>query len=514
MEKVSLYRKYRPQNFKNLVGQDHIRTTLANAVKSGHPAHAYLFCGPRGTGKTSTARLLAKPLNCLNLSEEGEPCDNCEMCTAIREGQLIDLIEIDAASNRGIDEIRELKDKINFAPTRAKNKIYIIDEVHMLTKEAFNALLKTLEEPPAHVFFVLATTEAHKVPETIISRCQRFDFKRISQKAIATRLMYIAQLEKIEVEEEAIQAIAHSAEGGLRDAIGLFEQLILNGKLTFERTKEILGITGESALENLYKFIQTKDNQSALIEIQELYAQGIDLVQFTKDFLELLRNKMIKATQNNNIQEIKFLLKIINNFQTAYEKLKTASIPQLPLEIAVIESSFKIEEKIMPQKIESQTKPSIPQSAKTDNTSIRRHGNIKNISEEERSQPIEKMPLTISYVKENWPRIIDLVKTPFVKLSLKEGKPISVENKEVTIEFTSNFHKDKIDTAEIKHEIENAFEQIFIEKANVIYTVRKIDFTLKQNDEDEKKTDQEKNSNSIANEALEIFGGELIEEEI
>lgn len=162
MPEVSFYRKYRPQNFNNLVGQDHIRSTILNALTEGHPAHAYLFCGPRGTGKTSTARLVAKALNCLKLNENGEPCDECDMCTTIRDGTLIDLIEIDAASNRGIDEIRELKDKINFAPTRAKNKVYIIDEVHMLTKEAFNALLKTLEEPPEHVYFILATTELTK----------------------------------------------------------------------------------------------------------------------------------------------------------------------------------------------------------------------------------------------------------------------------------------------------------------------------------------------------------------
>ena len=240
---MSLYRKYRPQTFAHLVGQDHVSQTLLSALRLGRVSHAYLFTGPRGTGKTSTARLVAKALNCLDESSV-EPCNACEICMEIADGRLIDIIEIDAASNRGIDEMRDLREKIHFAPTRAKLKVYIIDEVHMLTKEAFNALLKTLEEPPEHVYFVLATTEVHKIPETILSRCQRFDFQRIPVKVLVDRLSFIAQEEKIEVEEKALEMIAHHAEGGLRDAIGLLEQMAADGSLTVERVSTVLGIGG------------------------------------------------------------------------------------------------------------------------------------------------------------------------------------------------------------------------------------------------------------------------------
>lgn len=507
MAEVSLYRKYRPQNFTNLVGQDHIRTTLINALKDNHTAHAYLFCGPRGTGKTSTARLIAKALNCQDPKDGYEPCDKCDFCIAISDGSLIDLIEIDAASNRGIDEIRDLKDKINFAPTRTKYKVYIIDEVHMLTKEAFNALLKTLEEPPDHAYFILATTEAHKIPETIISRCQRFDFKRITQKAIVTRLMYIAQLEKIDAQQEAIEAIAHSSEGGLRDAIGLLDQLMIDKKLDFDRVQEVLGISGRSALEKLYSLLKSNSTHNALTEINNLYAEGFDLAQFTKDFLEFLRQKMIEATSQNQMEETRYLLDMIDNFQKAHLMLKTTTIPQLPLEKAIIETTL---EHVVPVQASAQTsaqaavQETVKKTAEEKSVEIqpeRTHASIKkNISEEESSEPEEKVPLTISYVKEHWPRIIERIKTPFVRLSFKEGKPIQVENGEVLVEYTSNFHKEKIDSNEIKVEIESAFNTIFQDPVKIAYVVRKVELTPKTDDDD------------LASHALEMFGGEFIED--
>jgi len=514
MSEVSFYRKYRPQNFNNLVGQDHIKTTIQNALKEGHPAHAYLFCGPRGTGKTSTARLLAKAINCTDLSEDAEPCDKCEMCETIKAGNLIDLIEIDAASNRGIDEIRDLKDKINFAPTRAKNKIYIIDEVHMLTKEAFNALLKTLEEPPSHVFFVLATTESHKVPETIISRCQRFDFKRITKKTISTRLMYIAQMEEIEAEEAAVEAIAHSADGGLRDAIGLLEQLTTEGKLEFDRVRDVLGISGISVLESFYKHLRNNDTNEALGVIQTLYSQGSDLVQFTKDFLEHLRMEMLKATENNNQAEVSYALNTAEIFQDAYNKLKISTIPQLPLEMATIKCTMhSIDIPVAPPKAKKEEEPAeTPEPA-------REHQAIKpNISEQERAEPSEKIPLTISYVKENWPRVLELIKTPFVRMSFKSGKPIQVENNEILIEFGSKFHSEKIDTTENRLEIENAIAQVFEEPAKVKFTVSEVQLSASTPEPESEPVSEpepvkpKEAKPDLANAALDMFGGELIED--
>jgi len=510
MSEVSFYRRYRPQNFNNLVGQDHITTTIQNGLKAGHPAHAYLFCGPRGTGKTSTARLLAKAINCLNLSEDAEPCDKCEMCESIRDGNLIDLIEIDAASNRGIDEIRELKDKINFAPTRAKNKIYIIDEVHMLTKEAFNALLKTLEEPPSHVYFVLATTESHKVPETIISRCQRFDFKRITKKTISTRLMYIAQMEEIEAEEAAVEAIAHSADGGLRDAIGLLEQLTTEGKLEFERVRAVLGITGITVIESFYKHLKNNETNEALGIIQDLYSQGSDLVQFTKDFLEHLRLEMLKATKNEDSAEVSYALNTADIFQDAYNKLKITTIPQLPLEMSVIKTTMHTADiRVAPAKAQPKTPP------------VRKHSGIKpNKAENQTEKETEKIPLTITYVKENWPRVLELIKTPFVRMSFKAGKPIGVEHNEITIEFDSKFHREQVDNTENKVEIENAIAQIFEDPAKVKYTVAEVKLSApapeNKTDPDSKpEIDDDRetmNEPDTADAALDIFGGELIEE--
>ncbi len=301
MSEISLYRKFRPQTFANLVGQDHVRVTLTSALKKGQLAHAYLFTGPRGTGKTSTARLFAKAINCINLSENAEPCEECDICRDITTGRLIDVVEIDAASNTGVDDMRELIDKLHFAPTRAKNKVYIVDEVHMLSKGAFNAFLKTLEEPPANVFFILATTESHKVPETIISRCQRFDFKRIDNKTVMARLAYIAQIEGITAEDEALEMIARHVDGGLRDAIGLFEQLTVDKKLTKDTVRTILGVAGSSAIENFYKLLSERDANGALCFIQELYTEGIDFVQFTKELLEKMRGEMLHAVESKQM---------------------------------------------------------------------------------------------------------------------------------------------------------------------------------------------------------------------
>ncbi|SHK51848.1 DNA polymerase-3 subunit gamma/tau [Selenomonas ruminantium] len=294
MAYIALYRKWRPGTFKDLVGQEHISRTLSNAINTGRIGHAYLFSGPRGTGKTSTAKILAKALNC----EHGptpEPCGKCKACQKINDGSSMDVFEIDAASNRGIDEIRDLRETVKFAPVDGRYKVYIIDEVHMLTTEAFNALLKTLEEPPAHVVFILATTEAHKVPPTIQSRCQRYDFKRITVSEIRGRLETVTTEMGLKVEPEALNMIAMQADGGLRDALSLLDQCsaLAEGELTAARVRQTLGLIGHEWIYKLTEAIYAHKSQKALEILADLLRDGKDLKQVLTELSLHLRSLMI-----------------------------------------------------------------------------------------------------------------------------------------------------------------------------------------------------------------------------
>jgi DNA polymerase-3 subunit gamma/tau len=289
------YRKWRSQTFDEVIGQEHVTRTLRNALREGRIAHAYLFAGPRGTGKTSTARLLAKAVNCLQDDTSARPDNTCAVCLAINSGTLLDLIEIDAASNRGIDEIRDLRDKVHFVPSQARHKVYVIDEVHMLTPEAFNALLKTLEEPPPHVIFVLATTEPHRIPDTVLSRCQRFDFRRIPTHEIVSRLAFILVQEGRSAEPAALEMIARSAEGSMRDAISLTDQLLSYGgdAITEAQVQAVRGTISGQAIQELVSAMSQGDAATGLALINQLGAEGQDLRQLTIQLVEYLRAVLV-----------------------------------------------------------------------------------------------------------------------------------------------------------------------------------------------------------------------------
>ncbi len=296
----ALYRKYRPGTFSEVVGQDHITTTLKNELASGKVFHAYLFTGTRGTGKTSCAKILAKAVNCLN-PKNGDPCGECENCKAIMSGEHTDISEIDAASNNGVDDIRTLREQINFLPASLKYRVYIIDEVHMLSDSAFNALLKTLEEPPAHIIFVLATTEVHKLPATILSRCQRFDFRRIENKFICQRINEVAKAEGFTVTDNAASLIAAAAEGGLRDALSILDLCLSHGNNIDEETVvSACALAGRDHLFALADSLLQKDTETALKLVDNLYSNGVDMVRLLNDLITHFRNLMVVKTVNDN----------------------------------------------------------------------------------------------------------------------------------------------------------------------------------------------------------------------
>jgi DNA polymerase III, subunit gamma and tau len=301
MSYTALYRKFRPDTFDEVKGQEHIVSTLKNQVKANRLSHAYLFCGTRGTGKTSVAKILAKTVNCEN-TQEGNPCGVCDTCQGIRHGTLLNVVEIDAASNNGVDNIRSIREEVEYRPAEGKYKVYIIDEVHMLSIGAFNALLKTLEEPPEYVIFILATTEVHKIPITILSRCQRYDFKRITIEVIGNRLLELMKEENQEVEEKAIRYVAKVADGSMRDALSLLDQCIAfyyGERLTYDKTLEILGAVDTEVFSKLVRALHKRDIVAVLAILEELIMQGRELVQLVTDLTWYLRNLLLMKSSDN-----------------------------------------------------------------------------------------------------------------------------------------------------------------------------------------------------------------------
>jgi DNA polymerase-3 subunit gamma/tau len=449
---VSLYRKWRPQVFSDVVGQDTIVKTLENALRSRRISHAYLFAGPRGTGKTSIARILAKGLNC-QTGPTATPCGECGECQTIREGTSLNVLEIDGASNRGIDDVRELRSQVQFSPINATYKVYIIDEVHMLTTEAFNALLKTLEEPPAHVVFIFATTDPHRLPPTILSRVQRFDFGRFSEQAMVERLETVARGEELEADRDALRLISQHAAGGMRDALGILEKCTSFAKrITVDTVVEVLGVALQEQVESFAEHLLTDSKVEALQIIDDLQAQGKDLGQFALAVINRLRKSVLDGDKAD--EPIK--LNAIEELTEAVRDMRFAPDPRILLELAVLRVTriqdsapssdvARLEEKV--RTLEKELHALQSQLAKEREKSPDRAGSV---DAPKRRIPSANDKERSAYVLEIWPDYLKRLRDERLmqcEAFLKEGTPVEAVDDTVVIAFPRDrgFHKASIE---------------------------------------------------------------------
>ncbi len=478
MATQALYRKWRPRTFDEVVGQQHVTRTLRNALAGGRVSHAYLFAGPRGTGKTTTARLLAKAVSCLGESAD-KPCGACRICRAVDEGRLIDLIEIDAASNRGIDEMRDLRDKVGFRPNEARYKFYIIDEVHMLTEPAFNALLKTLEEPPAHVIFVLATTEPHKIPATIISRCQRFDFRRIRLADITRWLGHIAREEGLSVEEAALEYIGRQGGGSLRDSISLLDQLTAYGdaEITLALVQSVLGAVASRSVADLVDCLVAGERARGLELINQSVWDGAEPRQFTRDVVEHLRKLLLLKmgdgagllSASTTVEELtamqaqakqvdpRWLLRAIRLFNNAALETKISFIPQLSLELAFLEAQA--------DQAPSEAAPSPARQEPT--PPIAPPPPVVRDSPNDLVTPLvvpgQTGNITLDVLRDNWKAVVlaNLRKVdPMAQGLMNSVVLLGVEEDAVIVEAPSDLLKGRIEQSHIRSKVETCLSQV------------------------------------------------------
>jgi len=555
MEYLIFARKFRPQTFEEIVGQETITTTLKNAIRQGRVPQSFLFSGPRGVGKTSTARILAKALNCKEGPTE-KPCGKCISCKEIEQGNSMDVLEVDGASNRGIEEIRTLRENVKFKPSAGRYKVYIIDEVHSLTGDAFNALLKTLEEPPAHVKFIFATTESHKVPLTILSRCQRLQFKRISVPEAVEKLEKIAQKEKLKCEKNALFMIAKATEGALRDAESLLDQLasFSEGKIKEEDVLTLLGLAPETMYVSVLAAIREKKGDEIFGLVKKLYEEGADLAQFAKGLFEVFRHLLVlktapkadtlieasaeaivkfkKLAASFSQGELLLALSILQNLQIQLRR--PVASPKLLVEAALLKLVYidglkSVESLVQGASSGQKSNPAVPVMEK-------KTVNLREFTEksekrtcsfsaekgarppEKKTEPVPKIPsseegLTLSDVERVWPQVIELVKAKRMSLSLylAEAEPAEVEGSVIVLGLPSEFrfHKETLEKDLNKQVIEDAFGHAFGRKVRVQCVVTERDGTTQEAAE-ERAPAKDEGMPDIISKALEIFDGSKV----
>jgi len=499
---IALYRKYRPKSFKEVSGQNHIKITLQNEIVNDHLGHAYLFCGPRGTGKTSMARLFSKSVNCQNPKENAEPCNECESCKEIMDGRALDIIEIDAASHTGVDNVREnIIQNARFTPAKSKYKVFIIDEVHMLSISAFNALLKILEEPPKYVIFILATTEAHKIPATIISRCQRFDFKRIVAVDLVDRLRWIVKSEGVNVDDAVLLRIARQVNGCVRDSESLLEQVISIGgnNITLETAELILPTGNEEMFLKLFEGIIKKQTSESIKLINKLIVDGVDVVQFTDSFVEFLRKILVfYITKDSDEFAREFdeqAQKLVNDLSTrcsdrelsliierilrSKDLFKQTNIPQLPLEIAVVDltapRAFTSGTPVNPVNPIATVNPVVPVASSFDSVAA-----VNQIAPVETVNPGTSVASATSFqvalspeesmalanIQAAWSEILSRLHKDNYSLymSFKMAKPVALKGQTLTLGFLYDLQRKKVADIKTKVIAEDFLNSIFNQK--------------------------------------------------
>lgn len=497
MEYQALYRAFRPQKFSDVVGQHHVTKTLQNAIMRNKESHAYLFSGPRGTGKTSIAKVFAKALNC-QYETDGEPCNECELCMSITDGSANDVIEIDAASNNGVDEIRNIRDKVKYAPAEAEFKVYIIDEVHMLTTGAFNALLKTLEEPPAHAIFILATTEPHKIPATIISRTQRFDFKSLDIEEITERLEFVAEKENTAYDKDALSYIARIAEGGMRDALSIMDQVIAfsGDEITMQDAVMITGGIERDELNEWMKFIEQKDSEAAFKKFHQLIDEGKDPTRLIHELVYFIRDIILMKHSGEILEETAFvhvedelLYKMVDVLNDAMVSMRFSVNVSVHLEIVIVKlirvldapipaaagsgasseeiAELKAQLKHLEQKIaagaavKEKTKRPAP-SRSRQGFSVEKIERVLNTANKE----------DLVKLKDGWPGVYQYIEEKglqSLRALIKDSVPVAASDTHVLIKFDNDVHSELINqNAEKKEELENLIPTIIGKKVQVV----------------------------------------------